>query len=209
MDGGGADDAVAAGEQAGLEVLINSRSITTTMKAVGSLEIATRYSPECAHIISEMGAVARLYLVLQSCNRSKPHLMLAKQTLQTLFNFTAHGAEFRAKVSQLPIAADVLAEFAQTMRDTDEECVLQAVKLLRWISADPQTSADISGAFSVNGQPTAVERLGMTLKCLERKGKPAGAQPSIKAVKGPSLHEQCVKEIRMLLKKDLGVLPPQ
>ena len=161
--------------KAGLDVLLKSASITTTMKAISSLEVSSRWSDVCACCIADLGAIEKLYLVLRSCNRSKPHVELARSCLRTIANFAAYGERFRAAVSVLPVAAEALCELIQNLRDTDEECVLKAVGLMSYIAQDREQAMRISQLSGVDGQPAPVQRLNLTMVSLKRRG---GAKPA-------------------------------
>jgi hypothetical protein len=172
--------------QSGLEVLLKSTSITTTMKAISSLEVASRWSDVCAGCIADLGAVSKLYLVLQSCNRSKPHIELAKMCLKTIANFTGFRDRFRKEVSILPLAAEALSEVIQSMRDTDEEIVMRAIGLLSYIAQDREAAMQISQLAGADGQPSPVQRLNLTMVSLKRKGTAPTAAGARRQAAGPT-----------------------
>jgi hypothetical protein len=155
--------------KSGLEVLLKSASITTTMKAISSLEVASKWSDVCACCIADLGAIEKLYCVIRSCNRSKPHIELARSCLRTIANFTTYGDKFREEVSALPVAAEALSEVIQNMRDTDDECVLKAIRLLSYIAQDKDRAMQISQLCGVDGQPSPVQRLNLTMVSLKRR----------------------------------------
>jgi len=180
--------------KAGIEVLLMDPSISRSMKAVESLEIATRLSRECAQCITELGAVERLYKVISTCTRSLPEMKLAKACLQTLNNFSIYKEKFRLEISLMPISAVTLAEFIESKRDDDQEAVLLAIKLLRFICEDAFSAAEIAAIPRVDGLSTPFERLNRTIHMMEKKipkaaplannnGKPSAADKYCKCIK--------------------------
>lgn len=168
--------------KSGLEVLLKSASITTTMKAINSLEVASKWSDVCACCIADLGAIEKLYLVLRSCNRSKPHIELARSCLRAILNFAQYGDRFRAEVSVLPVAAEALSEVIQNMRDTDDECVLRAIEVLAYIAQDKGAAMRVSQLAGADGQPSPVQRLNLTMVSLKRRGaKPPSAAQTLAA----------------------------
>ena len=152
-----------------LELLLESTSISSTRNAITSLEMATRLSDVCAQCTVELGAIEKLYEIMRSCNRSKPELMLAKQCLQTLSNFTLYKTRFRDDLCILPLTAEALAEFIQNMREADEDAVLLAVGLLRFICTDESKASEIAALPARGSLPTPMHRLNMTLNMLQKK----------------------------------------
>lgn len=179
--------------QSSLDVLLKSSSITKIMQAVSVLEVSTRWSEACAQCIGELGAIERIYGVIQSCNRSKPEQELARMCLQTLANFTQYKEQFRRDLAELPLAADVLASFITQMRDADEAGVLQAASLLRYICGDVVVARKVACMQSVGGQPTPEQRLKLTVAAYKRRGK-----RSASVVKS-------MEEIQTILKRLSGV----
>jgi hypothetical protein len=181
--------------KAGIEVLLMDPSISRSMKAVESLEIATRLSRECAQCITELGAVERLYKVISTCTRSLPEMKLAKACLQTLNNFSIYKEKFRLEISLMPISAVTLAEFIESKRDDDQEAVLLAIKLLRFICEDTFSAAEIAAIPRVDSSSTPFERLNRTIHMMEKKiptkaaplannnGKPSAADKYCKCIK--------------------------
>mmetsp|Transcript_97849 Transcript_97849/g.143247 ORF Transcript_97849/g.143247 Transcript_97849/m.143247 type:complete len:250 (+) Transcript_97849:3-752(+) len=186
--------------KAGIEVLLMDPSISKSIKAVESLEIATRLSKECAQCITELGAVPRLYMLLSSCTRSLPELKLAKQSLQTLNNFAIYKDKFRQDLSQMPIAAETLAEFIESKRDDDQEAVFLAIKLLRFICEDAFNAAEIAGIQSVKGSHTPFERLNRTITMMEKKAPKATplANNNGKTAATATYYAKCIKSLKML-----------
>ena len=167
--------------QAGLDVLIHSDSISAVIKAVGSLEVATQWSDVCAQCIAELGAVEKLYSVLRSCNRSQPHIILARQTLATLNNFTRYGDRFRPQLAALPLAAQALGEVMQSMSSTDEEVVALAAALLRFLTRDADTAAAIAAVPAERSAPAPLTRFQTVLASFERK---VGVRQPLAATQG-------------------------
>jgi len=62
-----------------LEILLTSTSMTELMNVCKNLEIPTRYSAICCKLMIEQNAIQILFTLIQSCNRSKPHIELLKK----------------------------------------------------------------------------------------------------------------------------------
>ena len=177
---------------AGLETLLHCQTITPVIKAVGSLEVATRWSDVCARCIVDLDAIEKIYSVISSCNRSKPHIELSKVCLATLVNFTKYKNLFRGDLAR-PTAASVLSAFIQQMRDTDEECVHMAVKVMRFIAQDQVIAAEISMVQGTSANPSPLQRLNLALKSLKNKAlAPSNG--------GRGKESACVKALDALIK---------
>jgi len=94
----------------------------------------------------------------------------------------------------MPISALTLAEFIESKRDDDQEAVLLAIKLLRFICEDAFSAAEIAAIPRVDGLSTPFERLNRTIHMMEKKipkaaplannnGKPSAADKYCKCIK--------------------------
>ena len=54
-------------------------------------DVATRLSPVCCERMVEVNAVGVLYQLLNSCNRSLPHMEIIKYTVNILLNLAKVG----------------------------------------------------------------------------------------------------------------------
>jgi len=114
-----------------LYVLQTSQSLTKIMDAVKELEASTRLSVVCCQVFTKVHAADILLQLIQSCNRSVPHMELKEHILLTLENvaqypsLVASFAHFRY--------AEVFLDNVQVFRDKDGIFCL-AVSLLDRIS---------------------------------------------------------------------------
>ena len=69
-----------------LEILQTSQSLTKIMDAVKELEASTRLSVVCCQVFTSVNASDILLHLIQSCNRSVPHMELKEHILLTLEN---------------------------------------------------------------------------------------------------------------------------
>ena len=119
-------------------------------------------------------------------------MQLAKKSLKTLNNFSIYKDKFRNDISQMPLCAEVCAEFIESKRDQDEEAVFLATKLLRFICEDEFNAAEIAAIASVNRAPTPFERLNRTINMMERKAP--------KEEKKAQMHAKAIKALKALTK---------
>ena len=192
--------------KAGIEVLLSDPSISKSMQAVQSLELATRLSGECVQCITELGAVESLYKLVADSGRSLPEMKLARACLDTLNNFSIYKDKFRQELSPMPLCASTLAEFIESKRDDDhQEAALAAIKLLRFICEDPFNAAEIAAIRSIKGAPTPFERLNRTLTMLEKKAPKAvvplaNANGSKGKPAAANNYNKCIKALKALIK---------
>jgi hypothetical protein len=186
--------------KAGIEVLLTDPAISKSIKAVESLETATRLSVECAQCVTELGAIGKLYTVIQNTTRSRPEMQLARLCLQTLNNFSLYKDKFRMEISQMPLSAEVLAEFIESKRDEDQETVLLAIQLLRFICEDPFNAAEFAAIRSINRAPTPFERLNRTICMMEKKVPKAVplSNNNGKAPQAANMYAKCIKSLKLL-----------
>lgn len=100
-----------------LDVLVNSKSLTEIMDAVCVLEVATRLSETCCSTFAEAKAPDLLFFLIQTCNRSLPHLKLLQYILQTLSN-VARFDKFVPTMASLS-GVEVFLDLLQMFRDKD------------------------------------------------------------------------------------------
>lgn len=96
---------------------------------VGFADVVTNLLPSCCVDAVSQNAVPVILALMQSCNRSQPHLELVKYGLNVLRNLAACPATCRS-VFEPDNLLDVLVELMQIYRDK-EDIFLKAVTLLR------------------------------------------------------------------------------
>lgn len=119
-----------------LEIIRHSESLTKIMEAVKELEASTRLSFVCCQVFTDAGAADDLLRLIQSCNRSVPHMELKGHILLTLENI----GQYQDLVLSLATSTycEVFMDNIQVFRDKDDIFCL-AVSLL-----DRITHADLA-----------------------------------------------------------------
>ena len=110
-----------------LEVITHSPSLEKITSAIRSLEVATRHSKKCCYDFCHAGAAEILFLLVQNCNRSLPHVELIQYTLRTLVNVARHH-DFMFWIATMKGGAIPL-DLLQSFRDK-ESVFYPAVTLL-------------------------------------------------------------------------------
>mmetsp|Transcript_36315 Transcript_36315/g.87585 ORF Transcript_36315/g.87585 Transcript_36315/m.87585 type:complete len:1780 (+) Transcript_36315:1382-6721(+) len=119
-----------------LEIIRHSESLTKIMEAVKELEASTRLSYVCCEVFTRAGASEDLLRLIQSCNRSVPHMELKEHILLTLENIGHHEDLVLSLATSK--YCEVFMDNIQVFRDKDGIFCL-AVSLL-----DRITSSDIA-----------------------------------------------------------------
>lgn len=114
-----------------LRILQTSQSLTKIMDAVKELEASTRLSVVCCQVFTKANAANILLHLIQSCNRSVPHMELKEHILLTLENVSRYPS-LVGSFSHYKYA-EVFLDNVQVFRDKDGIFCL-AVSLLDRIS---------------------------------------------------------------------------
>jgi len=117
-----------------LEILQTSQSLTKIMDAVKELEASTRISVVCCQVFTKVNAANILLHLIQSCNRSVPHMELKEHILLTLENV----AQYPSLVGSFAHYkyAEVFLDNIQVFRDKDGIFCLAVVLLDRIAKAN-------------------------------------------------------------------------
>ncbi|KAG7357611.1 IQ calmodulin-binding motif-containing protein [Nitzschia inconspicua] len=100
-----------------LHILQTSQSLTKIMDAVKALEASTCLSVVCCHVFTEANAAGILLHLIQSCNRSVPHMKLKEHILLTLENVSRYSS-LVGSIAHYKYA-EVLLDNVQFFRDND------------------------------------------------------------------------------------------
>ena len=126
-------------------------------------------------------------------------MKLAKACLQTLGNFALYKEKFRMEISLMPLSATTLAEFIESKRDDDQEAVLLATNLMRFICEDPFNAAEIAAIQSVKNAPTPFDRLNRTINMMEKKApKPTALANNNGRSQATDKYTKCIKALKAL-----------
>lgn len=133
-----------------MAVFVSGSKLSAVMHACRTLEVTTRTLAGCADDTVQNDAVPVLYALMQSLNRSKPHLELLQCALNilggNLLGICPYLCWTRAELSVLPVnlsnnasttaavyqadaCVDVMLELLQTQRD-NAELFIKATQLL-------------------------------------------------------------------------------
>ncbi|VEU37479.1 unnamed protein product [Pseudo-nitzschia multistriata] len=117
-----------------LEILQTSQSLTKIMDAVKELEASTRLSVVCCQVFTKVNAANILLQLIQSCNRSVPHMELKEHILLTLENV----AQYPSLIGSFAHCryAEVFLDNVQVFRDKDGIFCLAVVLLDRITKAE-------------------------------------------------------------------------
>lgn len=121
-----------------LKILQTSQSLTKIMDAVKELEASTRLSVVCCQVFTKVNAANILLYLIQSCNRSVPHMELKEHILLTLENV----AQYPSLVGSFAHYkyAEVFLDNVQVFRDKDGIFCLAVLLLARITKADPNVA---------------------------------------------------------------------
>ncbi|EDQ84203.1 uncharacterized protein MONBRDRAFT_13032 [Monosiga brevicollis MX1] len=156
-----------------LEILLTHQKLTFVLKAVKTLCIVTKLSPECClQLVEQDDAVRILMELVNACNRSKPHMVLLEYTL-AIFQHLFQHASTRSATFTTTESMVVLVELLQMYRDKDS-IFFPACDLLLSCCQDATRCA------LLKQNAPAVARFNGIVRLLERK-----AQVAQKSRRGP------------------------
>jgi len=114
---------------AALLMLQTSKRLTEIMNAVMILEVSTRLSKRCCNSFAKAGASEIMYNLIQSCNRSLPHMEMLHYILTTLSNVSDHSELvcYVATASSVEILLDII----QMFRDKEKMFSLASIMMER------------------------------------------------------------------------------
>lgn len=119
-----------------LDVLRTSTRLVEIMSAVVTLETATQLSEACCVCFVKAEAPQALFALVQTCNRSLPHVELLHFILRALNNVAEHDALLSSVA--LPAYADTLIDLLQFHRDQEKVVDLAALLLFRGVRGSRQ-----------------------------------------------------------------------
>ncbi|KAG7361476.1 IQ calmodulin-binding motif-containing protein [Nitzschia inconspicua] len=118
-----------------LHILQTSQSLTKIMDAVKELEASTRLSVVCCQVFTKANAANILLQLIQSCNRSVPHMELKEHILLTLENVSRYSS-LVSSIAHYKYA-EVFLDNVQVFRDKDGIFCLAVSLLHRIALANP------------------------------------------------------------------------
>jgi hypothetical protein len=164
-----------------LEILQTSQSLTKIMEAVKELEASTRLSVVCCQVFTKVNAANILLYLIQSCNRSVPHMELKEHILLTLENV----AQYPSLVGSFAHYkyAEVFLDNVQVFRDKDGIFCL-AVTLLGRITKAEKDVAQFCATHEHLKRLKEVYRVVSRRKTKSKKNKNRSAKARLLRERG-------------------------
>ena len=115
-----AEESMKLGNRAALalQLLTTSKQMSLILKACDHLDVATSLSKECCLRLIEHNVVGIIFGLIQSCNRSKPHMEVLKHAVNILCSLS-HYEETSILVFNQPDCFEVLVELVQNYREME------------------------------------------------------------------------------------------
>ncbi|KAK3088174.1 hypothetical protein FSP39_015668 [Pinctada imbricata] len=98
-----------------LDYLLKYKHLSQILDALMHLDVATRLSSHCCVRMVEVNAVQVIYTLIQSCNRSQPHMEIINYSVSILLNLAKYDKTVGAVY--IPGSVDVLLELLQIYRE--------------------------------------------------------------------------------------------
>ncbi|XP_044528741.1 abnormal spindle-like microcephaly-associated protein [Gracilinanus agilis] len=99
-----------------IHYLLKYKHLSYILEALKHLEVATRLSPLCCENMAQSGAIAKIFVLILSCNRSIPCMEVIKYAVQVLLNVAKYEKTAPA-VYEADNCIDTLLELLQMYRE--------------------------------------------------------------------------------------------
>ncbi|XP_007481071.2 abnormal spindle-like microcephaly-associated protein isoform X1 [Monodelphis domestica] len=99
-----------------IHYLLKYKHLSYILEALKHLEVATRLSPLCCENIAQSGAIAKIFVLILSCNRSIPCMEVITYAVQVLLNVAKYEKTAPAVYGE-DNCIDTLLELLQTYRE--------------------------------------------------------------------------------------------
>ncbi|XP_037353787.1 abnormal spindle-like microcephaly-associated protein isoform X2 [Talpa occidentalis] len=99
-----------------LHYLLTYKHISAILEALKHLEVVTRLSPLCCENMAQSGAIAKIFVLIRSCNRSVPCMEVIRYAVQVLLNVAKYEKTTSA-VYDVENCVDTLLELLQRYRE--------------------------------------------------------------------------------------------
>ncbi|XP_068930575.1 abnormal spindle-like microcephaly-associated protein isoform X1 [Petaurus breviceps papuanus] len=155
-----------------IHYLLKYKHLSYILEALKHLEVVTRLSPLCCENMAQSGAIAKIFVLILSCNRSIPCMEIITYAVQVLLNVAKYEKTAPA-VYEIENCIDTLLELLQTYREKSGDkvagkggsiftktCCLLAILL--------KTSGRAS---DIQSKPKVVNRICSLYKLTARKHK--------------------------------------
>ncbi|KAM7050214.1 abnormal spindle-like microcephaly-associated protein [Molossus nigricans] len=99
-----------------LHHLLTYKHLSAVLEALKHLEVVTRLSPLCCESMAQSGAIAKIFVLIRSCNRSVPCMEVVSLAVQVLLH-VAKYEETTSAVYGVDLCVDTLLELLKTYRE--------------------------------------------------------------------------------------------
>ncbi|XP_072504412.1 abnormal spindle-like microcephaly-associated protein isoform X1 [Notamacropus eugenii] len=99
-----------------INYLLKYKHLSYILEALKHLEVVTRLSPLCCENMAQSGAIAKIFVLILSCNRSIPCMEVITYAVQVLLNVAKYEKTAPA-VYEVENCIDTLLELLQTYRE--------------------------------------------------------------------------------------------
>uniref|UniRef100_A0A4X2K474 Calponin-homology (CH) domain-containing protein n=2 Tax=Vombatus ursinus TaxID=29139 RepID=A0A4X2K474_VOMUR len=99
-----------------IHYLLKYKHLSYILEALKHLEVVTRLSPLCCENMAQSGAIAKIFVLILSCNRSIPCMEVITYAVQVLLNVAKYEKTAPA-VYEVENCIDTLLELLQTYRE--------------------------------------------------------------------------------------------
>jgi abnormal spindle-like microcephaly-associated protein len=147
-----------------LNILLTSNNLSGVKRAAVTLEISTKISHVCAKRFVQKGAVAIIYRLIRSCNRSQPHRAVLSHALNVLRQVSPFETVLNNFSPSKKYRMETLVELLQTFR-TEHIRIRQILHLIADVCKDKVFLSELSKSKDI------IKRLSSILKLLKRKAK--------------------------------------
>ena len=147
-----------------LNILLTSNNLSGVKRAAVTLEVSTKMSHVCAKRFVEKGAVAIIYRLIRSCNRSEPHRAVLSHALNVLRQVSSYEILLNIFSPSREYRIETLVELLQTFRD-------QPIRLRQILFLIADVCKDEAFIANLSKNKDLMKRLNGVLRLLKRKTK--------------------------------------
>ncbi|XP_021053288.1 abnormal spindle-like microcephaly-associated protein [Mus pahari] len=155
-----------------LHHLLTYKHLSAILDALKHLEVVTRLSPLCCENMAESGAVATIFVVIRSCNRSVPCMEVVGYAVQVLLNVAKYDKTISA-IYKAENCVDTLLELLQVYREKPGDRVAEksASIFTRTCCLLAVLLKTEQCAFDAQSRSKVIDRIYRIYKCTVPKNK--------------------------------------
>ena len=164
-----------------------------------TLEVSTKISHVCAKRFVEKGAVAIIYRLIRSCNRSEPHRAVLSHALNVLRQVSSFEIILNNFSPSREYRIETLVELLQTFRD-------QPIRLRQILYLIADVCKDEEFARNLSKSKDLMKRLSGVLRLLKRKAKSESKENAFGHRRGNKTSMKKVKKQQALSQRNIVTL---